>query len=56
VIVSGFKTRVDEGPGTPTDEVRLKFGQIRVTHTIQNSDGTTTVTRAGWDVIANKKV
>ena len=56
VIVTGFETRVGEGSGTPTDEVRFKSGQIIVSHVTQNSDGTTSVTRAGWDVIANKKV
>ena len=56
VIVSSFKVR-HEGAGTPwMGDLRFAFGQILVTHTTQNSDGTTSVTKGSWDVIANKKV
>lgn len=56
VVITSFKTRVDPGSGTPTEEVRMKFVQIVVTHFVQNSDGTTSVVKAGWDLAKNKKV
>ncbi len=56
VIITSFKTRVEEGSGTPTDEVRIAFEQIVMTYMVQNSDGTTSVVKAGYDVIANKKL
>jgi type VI secretion system secreted protein Hcp len=56
VVITSFKTLVDSASGTPTEEVRMKFVQIIVTHFVQNSDGTTSQVRAGWDLAKNKKV
>ncbi|HEV2756918.1 MAG TPA: type VI secretion system tube protein Hcp [Actinomycetota bacterium] len=56
VVITSFKTRVDPGSGTPTEEVRMKFVQIVVTHFVQNSDGTSSVVKAGWDLAQNKKI
>lgn len=56
VVITSFKTRGDPASGAPTEEVRMKFVQIIVTHFVQNSDGTTTEIKAGWDLAQNKKI
>jgi type VI secretion system secreted protein Hcp len=56
VVITSFKTKGDPATGIPTEEVRMKFAQIIVTHFVQNSDGTTKTFPAGWDLVKNKKV
>ena len=46
----------DTGDG-PADQLKLAFGQIVVEYREQNPDGSPgAVTRAGWDVKANRKL
>ena len=56
VVITSFKSKGDPGSGIPTEEVRMKFVQIIVTHFVQNSDGTTTKNQAGWDLAKAKSI
>jgi type VI secretion system secreted protein Hcp len=56
VLVTAYEVSasVDDGP---VDEVELSFGQIVVEYREQNPDGSAgAISRAGWDVKANKKI
>jgi type VI secretion system secreted protein Hcp len=55
VLVSTYE--VSAGDDTPMDQVSLAFAKIQVEYREQKADGTPgTVTKAGWDVKANKKI
>jgi type VI secretion system secreted protein Hcp len=56
VLVTSFEVNATTDNG-PVDEVSLAFAQIVVDYREQNADGSAgTVTHAGWDVKANKKL
>lgn len=56
VLVSSFKVSGDRTTGPPTNEIRLRFSRVVITHFVQNSDGTQSQVRAGYDLATNKKV
>lgn len=56
VLVSSFKVSGDRVSGAPVNEVKLRFSRVVITHVVQNSDGTTSEIKAGWDLATNKKV
>lgn len=56
VLISSFKVSGDRAAGVPTNEVRLRFSRVVITQFVQNSDGTTTPIKAGYDLATNKKV
>ena len=56
VVVVAYEVGGDTGDG-PADQLKLAFGQIVVEYREQNPDGSPgAVTRAGWDVKANRKL
>lgn len=56
VLISSFEMTGDRASGVPTSEVRLRFSRVVITHFVQNSDGTTSELKAGYDLATNKKV
>jgi type VI secretion system secreted protein Hcp len=55
VLVAAYE--VSAADDTPMDSVSLAFGKIQVEYHEQKADGTVgAVTKAGWDVKANKKI
>lgn len=56
VFISSFKVSGDRATGAPVNEVRLRFSRVVITQFVQNSDGTTSEVKAGYDLATNKKV
>ncbi len=56
VVISSYKTSGERSTGPPTEEIRLRFSQIILTHTTQNADGTTSVQKVGYDLAKGKSV
>jgi type VI secretion system secreted protein Hcp len=57
VLVASYQTSGSDGDDTPVDSVSLAFGKITVEYREQKADGSVgAVTKAGWDVKANKKI
>jgi type VI secretion system secreted protein Hcp len=57
VMISSYSTSGSTGGETPTENVSLNFGKIKVEYFEQDNKGTmTSVGSAGWDVKANKAV
>jgi type VI secretion system secreted protein Hcp len=56
VLVTGYAVGATTAEA-PTDSISLAFGQIQVEYREQAADGSIgSVTKAGWDVKANKKL
>jgi len=56
VIISSYQTQGDQVTGPPTEEVKIRFTQIVLTHFVQNSDGTVSTQKVGYDLAKGKSI
>lgn len=57
VLVSSYQVGGSAGSDSiPTDQISLNFAKIEYEYNRQSRDGTNSISKGGWDVVANKKL